>query len=726
MEIDLHRLDLLQTEQAEPHTLAVFDSGKSLQQKVVLGDRSGVLQCFGVRKTEVYNVFKSLPMQQMITSVTTGLGEGQGDKAFIASDQTIRGTNKKGKEFFRFNTNLTERIRKVVVSGQDMWLAGEYNFNQYLDCKDRHFYMSPDRINDMQVISGGMVALGCQDRTVRVISGNEVYYEAAVDGAVTALQAKDAPAVGQELGREELLYTTGNGQIGQILLDAESIQRGWTVGAERQAQGVAAMHCRTDVTGDGVPDIVVGRSNGDLEVWTMDEAREPQKVMSKALNEAVQALDTGFICTADSKDILLQTYSGRVVAFTNSPSVFSGAPLPAEGGKRGARAAGGAPVKLDDQLARLQADVAELSGALEEERSRSDSLQYNAPVTQGSVLDIRHSFVLDERSSCKYVLTVEAPVPVFGVAVQSDVPLALLEDEGTAIFSQSPPDLANGAMTLATYRCQEATNRVDIAMEVVEGAHGTVQAFVIPNNPPKTCNVVTARLRPLCLHCRVESPASAATPLNELKVLGDFEMSDIHSWIAYALPEVSGRQPIGEEAVIHFRSTLLGTYLTCTYRAGQACFLSDSISALAILREAISKEANSAKVRVAISYQLNQGSVGHMLGLLWPQLSAQRDLAKKVRVMEALQEIKMQDGDTAFLSDARKEDLENAEQLRRDHAAQPRRLQYLIGVVKDLFIDWNKFNGTAPSSNKKLPQLDELLQSPDTGKTEVVKFILGS
>lgn len=103
-------------------------------------------------------------------------------------------------------------------------------------------------------------------------------------------------------------------------------------------------------------------------------------------------------------------------------------------------------------------------------------------------------------------------------------------------------------------------------------------------------------------------------------------------------------------------------------------------------------------------------------------------------------------------------------------------------MVKDLFIDWNKFNGTAPSSNKarpqlrdparasilpvrrchcgkplrdtstrltsreetlnpntqilpylpcsprqqKLPQLDELLQSPDTGKTEVVKFILGS
>jgi len=151
MEIDLNRLDLLQTDQSEPHTLAVFESGKSSQQKVVLGDRSGTLQCFGVRKTDTYNVFKSMPMQQSITSVTTGLGSGQGDKAYIASDQTIRGTNKKGKEFFRFATNLTERINKVIVADSDMWLAGEYNFNQYLDCKDRHFYMSPDRINDMRL-----------------------------------------------------------------------------------------------------------------------------------------------------------------------------------------------------------------------------------------------------------------------------------------------------------------------------------------------------------------------------------------------------------------------------------------------------------------------------------------------------------------------------------------------------------------------------------------------
>jgi hypothetical protein len=72
------------------------------------------------------------------------------------------------------------------------------------------------------------------------------------------------------------------------------------------------MHCRTDFTGDGLPDIVVGRSNGDLEVWSMDEAREPKRVMSKTLNEAVQSLDTGFVCTSDTRDIVLQTFSGRV------------------------------------------------------------------------------------------------------------------------------------------------------------------------------------------------------------------------------------------------------------------------------------------------------------------------------------------------------------------------------------------------------------------------------
>mmetsp|Transcript_40175 Transcript_40175/g.113762 ORF Transcript_40175/g.113762 Transcript_40175/m.113762 type:complete len:237 (-) Transcript_40175:115-825(-) len=220
MEIDLNRIDLAHAGQCERGTLALFGGGKSGQQKVIVGDRTGVLQCFGVKKTEVQPVFKTIPLNQQISSLTSGWGAGQKDKAYLASDQTIRGMNKKGKEFFRFDTNLTERITKVIVQDEHMWLAGEYNFNQYLDCKDRHFYMSPDKINDMQLVNGvgesPFVALGCQDRTVRLLSGNEVYYEIAIGGPVNAMAAnaeRDAALQSVHQGEKELLYGTTNGQV---------------------------------------------------------------------------------------------------------------------------------------------------------------------------------------------------------------------------------------------------------------------------------------------------------------------------------------------------------------------------------------------------------------------------------------------------------------------------------------------------------------------------------
>uniref|UniRef100_A0A061S2R3 Bardet-Biedl syndrome 7 protein n=1 Tax=Tetraselmis sp. GSL018 TaxID=582737 RepID=A0A061S2R3_9CHLO len=721
MELELKRLDVLYAEQSNPGTLALFEPGKSRQQRVVLGDSKGLVQCFGVRKTEAVSIFKSLPLNQNITSLTVGNGEGQRDKAYIACDQTVRGMNKKGKEFFRFATNLTERINKVIVDGQHMWLAGEYNFNQYLDCKDRHFYMAPDRINAMELAhvfgEEPQVALGCQDRCLRVLNQKEVYYEIATDGPVSALAANPKRLTRVKQGAKpeatEMLLGTANGQIGQVLMDPESIRRGWMVPSEGSGDGVTALGCASDFTGDGLPDIIVGRSNGAVQIWGMDEAHQPKKVLSESVSESVLSLDTGFVCTPDSPDVVLQTYSGRVVTFTNSPYVYQ-----SESSSVGR--SGGASSQIDS----LRSEIGELKTRLYSEQTRAETMAVDAPIVSGNVTQVRHSFLLDEENSGKYVLTLEAPVPLFGLALQSDTAVQLLDSEGAAIVSHSPPDIASGSMCLATYRCQESTNRIEVHMEVIEGQHGTLQCFPIPAQAPKTCHVVQCQLKPLCLHCRVDLPPGDKIPLNELKVSGGFEMGDIHSWIAAVLPEVTYRAPSAAEGVMHFRSTLLDTHLTCNYRAGSASFLSNSISALAILREAISREASSSKIRVSINYSLNHESVGHVMGLLWPRLVSQRDLVRKVEVMEALQELRIQDGDVSYMSDEHRKDLQNAEELRKTLRAQPRRLEYLIGVVKDLYIDWNKLNGGGGSSYKKVPLLEEMLWNPNTNKDEVVNFIM--
>ena len=69
-------------------------------------------------------------------------------------------------------------------------------------------------------------------------------------------------------------------------------------------------------------------------------------------------------------------------------------------------------------------------------------------------------------------------------------------------------------------RCQESTNRVAIRMHVVEGQHGSVQAFVVPQTCPRVCKAAVHTIKPLCMHHRLNS-WEGTVPMNELQITGD-------------------------------------------------------------------------------------------------------------------------------------------------------------------------------------------------------------
>jgi hypothetical protein len=65
------------------------------------------------------------------------------------SGHEISGINKKGKEFFKFNTNLAEVVTTMHVADSLIWTGGEYTYNIFNDGKDAGFYMCGDKINDL-------------------------------------------------------------------------------------------------------------------------------------------------------------------------------------------------------------------------------------------------------------------------------------------------------------------------------------------------------------------------------------------------------------------------------------------------------------------------------------------------------------------------------------------------------------------------------------------------
>ena len=54
---------------------------------------------------------------------------------FISAGNEVRGYTKKGKLFLGFDTNMTEAIRAVSITGNDLLVAGKHVYNHYRDCR---------------------------------------------------------------------------------------------------------------------------------------------------------------------------------------------------------------------------------------------------------------------------------------------------------------------------------------------------------------------------------------------------------------------------------------------------------------------------------------------------------------------------------------------------------------------------------------------------------------
>lgn len=205
MELSLTRQELLQVSATCRKTMRVLPLGKKKQQKVVVGDDSGAVKCFGMKKDVVEEVFKTQPGPREVGRIELagvgGAADASGEepvKIFYASGGTIRAMLRKGKEFLRFNTNLTEPIRSMFVQDEDIYTGGEYIFNQFVQLKDTAFFMANDRINDLtcEFVSGAARAdavLACQDRMIRVLTGSELLYEASIDGPAVTVERYHNP-----------------------------------------------------------------------------------------------------------------------------------------------------------------------------------------------------------------------------------------------------------------------------------------------------------------------------------------------------------------------------------------------------------------------------------------------------------------------------------------------------------------------------------------------------
>ncbi|KAK3564971.1 hypothetical protein QTP86_032429 [Hemibagrus guttatus] len=711
MELNLKHVDYLQVGVTSPKTMKVLPAvGRKATQKVAVADHDGVVNCFGMKKGEAVPVFRSLPGQKISRLELGGaLGTPQ-EKIFVCSGSEVRGYTKKGKQFLSFEANLTESISAMHVSGADLFVCASYIYNHYCDCKDQDYFLSGDKINDIvclpvETVGRTVPVLACQDRVLRLLQGSELLYAFEISGppSVLELHNKDGGMDG-----EEVLYGTADGKLGLVQLSRSAPVPKWEVVNEKKKGGILCIDT-FDILGDGVKDILVGRDDGTVEIYSLENSNEPTLRFETVLTESVTSIQGGCVGKESYDEVVTSTYTGWVSGLSTEPQQMEAGP--------------GDEVKMSREtqakVAALRAELEQLQVKVMQGREKyQQSSQSSTAVSAVPVFSINDRFTLCQEDA-SYSLTLEVQTAIDNLLLQSDVPIDLLDvDKNSAVVSFSECDSEpNGNFLLATYRCQANTTRLELKVRSIEGQYGTLQAYITPRLQPKTCQVRQYQIKPLSLHQRTHS-IDHSRPMNTLRLVGQFSFAEIHSWVVFCLPEVPEKTPAGENITFYFQNTFLGTQLEASYCKGEGNFKSDNISTISILKDVLSKEATKRKINLNISYEVNEDSVSHTLKMIHPKLECQLLLAKKVQLIDALKELQVHEGNADFMIPEYRNILDESARLLEEYKKQPAHLERLYGMITDLFIDKFKFKGQ--NVKTKVSQLLEILDNYDL--TSLVDF----
>lgn len=595
MDLILERGDLLQLDPiSNKGTLRLFPIGKKNKQKLVVGDDSGHLGCYEFTKGDARKVFVARPFDYAISSVVLGgTNPASKDEIFAASNQTIVRFTKKGKEQNRLEANITEPICHLAHTNPRIWMGCECIYSLFENnVQSDVFYMSRHEILSFAVDHilreyEYDAVLGCKDDCIRILQGSNVALEIPTQSAVTAITT--IPCVEDVKGRKgsaKILYGTENGGLFLCSVNApppssssssstpptpanaaDCVVHHWTL-PDAKRSAVTSL-CLADVTKDGTLEIIVGRSDGRVEIFGGQEramaqglsAVAPIKRFSRDIGESIKTVDCGLLNSTTFNEVVLASYSGKIISFTTEPvrnravdDMYGRSVQVLQNEKRiiNLQSELKETKKQIDALKKAKADgagpqskrtslLSTLTGGVVGGSSSSSNTD-KAAATQGPAsvapADFPYTakFALDHDHST-YALSIEVQAPLDMVILRSPIVLDLTDnkadgaDNSSAVISITPARLLSPLSTeenpcrfLAAIRASTAAERrLSISLRPLEGESGDLILTIVTGTSPKMAKMVRFPLKPLSLHHRIHAltQEEEARPKNKVKFTGE-------------------------------------------------------------------------------------------------------------------------------------------------------------------------------------------------------------
>lgn len=376
------------------------------------------------------------------------------------------------------------------------------------------------------------------------------------------------------------------------------------------ASSFSSSSLSTIITG---PEIIVGRENGQLEIYALDNIETlpglsmntsntfmsndnnnksssvnnnnatsirfdttvpssgksmstvPRLLGSTNVQESIRCIGTGCITNIYIPEIFVLTFSGRLMSFTTEKLT--------EIDKEDNTGRSKETVQRQAQIKNAKKEIEDLRKEVSKQKEKLDKLRVSstggsASTVPGSSSSLsltgqvliptypvvtNFSLNIDEGL---YYLTIELPIPIEYVILQSTVPLNLPDTESSVTSSSSPPGSEGSSfnsnnhnnknkhgnntgtvITLVTVPDIGKTNtmnqyhsrqiiamarpidnlyRITVRVRLIEGEAGEIISMVIPTANPKASIVSRIPIKPLCLYDRLtESPEDIEKRLND-------------------------------------------------------------------------------------------------------------------------------------------------------------------------------------------------------------------
>lgn len=189
---------------------------------------------------------------------------------------------------------------------------------------------------------------------------------------------------------------------------------------------------------------------------------------------------------------------------------------------------------------------------------------------------------------------------------------------------------------------------------------------------------------------------------------GNASINTVHEWVQAILPDVPPRLPEEiTECIYLFKNTYTGSTTTCRFNRDELVIESESASTIAIVKENITRLANYRRINLDETITNNNDSISSFLSLIQAKVEYQLSLTRKMELLDSLQEITIQETDISWLQPEYSNILSNSELIRKEFKLRTKTLEYLSGIITDLFVDWSRLNGI--DGRNKLLQLQNTI-----------------